>query len=387
MTGDWWRMGEHEAAWFEAPSLTTAASTATAIIAVAPEAHLEVRDQGLRVRLTARSDAAAVARIVATAGLVAQPAGLQRVRLVLASDDPTVADFWGGVLSYAAGEGDLTDPLHRDPDVHLIPRADTGSARNRIHVDVVRPAAVVAEVTPGEGGPPYGLCHADADGNDLDLVPGDSLGEDETTADWDVVFAAMACYLVSSVQQRALVEAAAALAQDAGFPLLIDAPPGRVILDSGKDMADPDAHGLDVDFAPLAAALQAAARRIGARPATGAARLVQVVYAVSDIPAARRFWSAALGYGADRREGVTDLVDPRRCGPVLVFQYLDADAERRAQRDRLHLELEIPDAVAADRVAAALASGGRVIGQEPGRWRLADPDGNEVVFLACDPVS
>ena len=59
----------------------------------------------------------------------------------------------------------------------------------------------------------------------------------------------------------------------------------------------------------------------------------------------------------------------------------------RAQRDRLHLELEIPDAVAADRVAAALASGGRVIGQEPGRWRLADPDGNEVVFLACDPVS
>ena len=54
----------------------------------------------------------------------------------------------------------------------------------------------------------------EADGNDLDLVPGDQLGEDAATSDWDVVFAAMACYLVSSAQQHALIEAAATLAAD-----------------------------------------------------------------------------------------------------------------------------------------------------------------------------
>ena len=43
----------------------------------------------------------------------------------------------------------------------------------------------------------------------------------------------------------------------------------------------------------------------------------------------------ALGYTVDRRDEVSDIHDPRRLNPVLVFQELDAsDTERRRQRNR-----------------------------------------------------
>src|SRR6185295_13002166 len=100
----------------------------------------------------------------------------------------------------------------------------------------------------------------DPDGNEVDLVPGDSLGERIETADWHAVFSAMACYRTTSLtQQRALAAAAAALADDTGFPLLVDLRPGLAIIDSGKDQWDADAHGLELDFTVLAENLQTAA--------------------------------------------------------------------------------------------------------------------------------
>lgn len=63
---------------------------------------------------------------------------------------------------------------------------------------------------------------------------------------------AMACYRdTSPTQQRDLAAAAAALADDTGFPLLVDLRPGLVIIDSGKDQWEDDAHGLELDFTEL----------------------------------------------------------------------------------------------------------------------------------------
>jgi len=58
----------------------------------------------------------------------------------------------------------------------------------------------------------------------------------------------MACYRITSpTQQRDLGAAAAALADDTGFPLLVDLRPGLVIIDSGKDpWGEDDAHGLEL---------------------------------------------------------------------------------------------------------------------------------------------
>ena len=140
-------------------------------------------------------------------------------------------------------------------------RSEPRPLRNRIHLDVVRPAAAVRQANLGQASGRYGVCHTDPDGNEVDLVPGGALGEGIGTADWQAVFSAIACYRVTSPsQQRDLATAAAALAADAGFPLLVDLRPGLVIIDSGKDQWEDDVHDLEVDFTELAGTVQSAAR-------------------------------------------------------------------------------------------------------------------------------
>ena len=81
-----------------------------------------------------------------------------------------------------------------------------------------------------------------------------------------------------------------------------------------------------------------------------------------------------LGY---RQVGDEDLIDPHFQGPPLWFQQMDAP---RPQRNRIHIDLYVPHDQAEARVAAALAAGGHVVGDEnaPGWWTLADAEGSEV---------
>ena len=193
----------------------------------------------------------------------------------------------------------------------------------------------------------------------------------------------MVCYRISSpAQQRELAAAAAALADDAGFPLLVDLRPGLVIIDSGKDQWEEDAHGLKLDFTDLAGNLQTAAREIGATADPGLPRFAQLFLDAADVAAVRAFWVAALGYTPDRRTETSDIHDPRRLNPVLVFQELDAsETERRRQRNRIHLELAVPSDLAQTRLATAIAAGGRLLDESVDRWRVADPEGNELVIV------
>ena len=310
---------------------------------------------------------------------------LQQLSLVVESTNTAeVSRFWQGVLGYAADrDGGLVDPLRRDPALRFRQEAEARPLRNRIHLDVVRPAAVVEQVGLGEASGPWGVRHADPDGNEVDLVPGDPLGETTRTADWQAVFSAMACYrTTSSTQQGDLAVAAARLAEEAGFPLMLDLRPGLVVLDSGKDQWDADAHGLSLDFTDLAASLQTAARALGATADPGLPRFVQVFLDAADVEAVRAFWLAVLGYVPDRREGPSDIVDPRRLNPVLLFQQADtSETERLRQRNRIHVELAVPPDLAEARIAVAVAAGGRLLDESPGCWRVADPDGNELVIV------
>ena len=95
----------------------------------------------------------------------------------------------------------------------------------------------------------------------------------------------------------------------------------------------------------------------------------------------RAFWRAVLGYELDTRPFVTDIFDPRQLAVPLFFQPMSADdTARRAQRNRTHIDVFVPDDQAEARVAAALAAGGRVVydAEAPEWWTLADPEGNEV---------
>jgi Glyoxalase-like domain len=80
----------------------------------------------------------------------------------------------------------------------------------------------------------------------------------------------------------------------------------------------------------LAGNLQTAARELGATADPGLPRFAQLFLDAADVDAVRAFWAAALGYTHDRRTWNTDIYDPRRLNPVLVFQELDAsETERR----------------------------------------------------------
>ncbi len=392
--GDWRVVDGLTTAWFDARSLTEGAALAARVTQVAPGAAVDVRASGVRVRLESDEEAAGLAGAICdearALGLVADPAVLQALNVVLESPDPsTLRPFWRGALGDVTEVGDrLVDPLRRDPAFAIRESSEERPLRNRIHVDVVRPSDAVEHAGLGEASGPYGVCHADADGNEVDLVPGGPLDESdepsEATSDWQTVFSAVAAYRVtSSAQQRDLAGAAAALADAAGFPLLIDLRPGFVVLDTGKDQGDAEAHGLDLDFADLAARLQTAAREIGATADLAVPRFVQLALDAADVAAVRAFWAAALGYVHDRRTNLTDLVDPRRLNAVVMFQDIDVeDTERRRQRNRILLELAVPADLAAARVAAIVAAGGRLLDETGTRWRLADPEGNELVVVA-----
>jgi hypothetical protein len=383
---DWRSVDGVATAWFDAPSLRDAAALAARVAELSAELVVDLRATGARVRLDSDAHAEAVSAAARDLGLAANPAVLQHLTVVLESANPPgVRGFWQRVLDYIPGQdGGLTDPLRRDPAIRIRHSTEPRPLRDRIHLDVGRPAAVVEQASPGEPSGPYGIRHTDPDGNEVDLVPGAALGETAATADWQTVFSAMACYRISSpAQQRDLAAAAAALADEAGFPLLVDLRPGLVILDSGKDQWEEDAHGLELDFTELAGSLQAAARELGATADPGLPRFAQLVLHAADVAAVRAFWVAALGYTCDRRPEATDTHDPRRLNPVLVFAEIDAsETERRRQRNRIHVELAVSSDLAQTRLATAVAAGGRLLDESENRWRVADPEGNELVIVS-----
>ncbi len=392
MTGlgtDWRRIDGVTTAWFDARSLTEGAVLAGRVVELSPRSAVDLRSSGLRVRLDAYVDAdahaTAVSAVAHDLGLTARPDVLQQLSIVLESGDPpAVGRFWQRALDYTPDVGGgLADPMRRDPAIRIRPSAEPRPLRNRVHLDVVRPAAAVEQAGLGEASGPWGLCHLDPDGNEVDLVPGEGLGDGTGTADWQAVFSAMACYrATSATQQRDLAVAVAALSDDTGFPLLVDLRPGLVVIDSGKDQWDRDAHGLEVDFTDLAGKVQTAARQLGATVDPGLPRFVQLFFDAADVDAVRAFWVAALGYTPDRRAGVSDIYDPRRLDPVLVFQQLDAsDTERRRQRNRIHVELAVPADLVPTRLATMVAAGGRLVDESEGRRRVADPEGNELVMV------
>ena len=173
----------------------------------------------------------------------------------------------------------------------------------------------------------------------------------------------------------------AALAVAAGGP----AAQGHLMVDIRSDCAvlrlqSADAGavtGRDVRLAgSVAAALAERGRRL--TPGAGAVLALEIAIDALDIPAVRPFWQAITGYVDEYGPSdLTDaLIDPLGRGPAIWFQQMDAP---RPQRNRIHLDLDVPHDAAHGRIEAALAAGGRLVSdaQAPAFWVLADPEGNE----------
>jgi 4a-hydroxytetrahydrobiopterin dehydratase len=130
---------------------------------------------------------------------------------------------------------------------------------------------------------------------------------------------------------------------------------------------------LTEDDADLADEITAAAAELGVPTDLDGLQMTQVAIDALSIPDVMAFWKAVLAY---ETFGDT-LVDPRREGPTVWFQQMDAP---RPQRNRIHIDVYLPQDQAQARIDAALAAGGRVVyeGHAPHWWTLADPEGNEV---------
>ncbi|HEY4609312.1 MAG TPA: VOC family protein [Ilumatobacteraceae bacterium] len=400
---DWRVLAFGANAWFATSSHAAGAELARRALTIGAAAeHLpevDVRATGVHVRTRSADvsgltdDDVDVARRVSIAarelGLVADPSVLQTVQLTVDTQKKgSVLGFWRAALAYdEVGDDLLVDPSRRDPSIWFQDIDVDRPLRNRLHLDVGVPPesaherVAAIEATGGRvvRSSSYHAAIADVDGNEIDVVPlqpdGD-LTDSPERADWRVLFSAMVHYPTDDPATAAdLAAAAAAVADDAGVEVLIDLRPSGVTVDSGKDRWE------DERFAAVAAGVQAAARNLALRADATPLRFVQVGIDAVDVPAVRSFWSAVLGYELDARPGITDIFDPRQLSVPLFFQPMSADeTERRAQRNRTHIDVFVPDDQAQARVAAALAAGGRVVydAEAPEWWTIADPEGNEV---------
>ncbi len=127
---------------------------------------------------------------------------------------------------------------------------------------------------------------------------------------------------------------------------------------------------LDVDLARTISGI-AAELDIAADPLA----VMHLEFAIDamDIPAVKPFWEAVLGYRSDKDD---DASDPFGRWPAVWFQQMD---EPRLQRNRIHIDVDVPHDAAQQRIDAALAAGGTLVSDAaaPAFWVLADPEGNE----------
>ena len=408
---DGWRVLSIGAScWFDAPCHAAGAELMRAIVDLvgdgATPPDIDLRRTGVHVRiatgpsgLTAAdaSFARAVSEIAGGLGLRPDPAALQSVQLVIdAVDTSAVVPFWRHVFDHEESEDGLVDPLCRDPSITFQQVDQPRPLRNRIHFDVMwaddtantRRAAVLANGGHVANDERLWVID-DPEGNEvcLPLGPTGTLGSEPDTEDWRDMGCGLSCYQTASFHESVdLAAAVARLADDAGKALMVDLRPGCVTLDSGKDQQETEEFGNDEGFMELARRVQAAARGMGltAHPSPRL-RFLQISIHAVDVPAVRPFWMAVFGY----RQGpyarlAQDIYDPRRLNPVFWFQQIDAtdaeDEERRAQRNRIHFDLYVPDDQVQNRIDAALAAGGRITDDShaPARWTITDPEGNEV---------
>ncbi|WP_130012184.1 VOC family protein [Serinicoccus sediminis] len=413
-TAEWSVLGDGAVAWFSAGSHAQPGSLACDVLDLCTGAgaalpDVDVRDTGVRIRLrdgdgsvAARADlATAVSTAARRLGLEPQPEVLLEVGLVVdTGHEDDVSAFWQSALGYDRdGRHGLVDPLRRHLPLRFQPLDSPRPLRNRLHLDSVAAQPVASGTVDHLARAGAQVAHhgyyatlADGEGNEVDVLPlptdADRWGEPDTD-DWRLVFSAVAVYPTATpVATAQLVRVSAELADRASLPLLVDVrgtgtprhhdderPQAVVVLDTGKDRWE-----MDERYLTLCQQIQREARTLGLTATPERARFVQVGIDAADVPATRSFWQAVLGYEPDPRQDVTDLVDPRRLGPVLFFQPLDReDTARRAQRNRLHLEAVVAHDDAEARTSTALRAGGSVVRDRgPAGWTLADPEGNEV---------
>ncbi|RYP88570.1 hypothetical protein EKO23_01365 [Nocardioides guangzhouensis] len=128
----------------------------------------------------------------------------------------------------------------------------------------------------------------------------------------------------------------------------------------------------------LARGVSAVAREHGAVADRAAVQEVQLAVAARPDDLDVGFWRAALGYAPLAED---NAVDPLGHGSTVWMQDLDPG---RPLRHAMHVDVSVAREQAEDRVASALAAGGRMVDDSsaPRYWTLSDRAGNRVCICA-----
>ncbi len=128
----------------------------------------------------------------------------------------------------------------------------------------------------------------------------------------------------------------------------------------------------DID---LARRISDIARQQGIDAKPSALSELELALDTADLGAVGPFWAALLTGSPESLIG-DEVGDPSGRVPPLWFQHTDA---YETPRQRFHIDLWVPHDISEERIAAAVAAGGRVIDDEeaPSFVLLADPDGNK----------
>ncbi len=134
----------------------------------------------------------------------------------------------------------------------------------------------------------------------------------------------------------------------------------------------------DIDLARRISEI-ARVQSIGTEP--NALTELELALDAADVTAVGPFWAALLTGSPDSHMG-DDVVDRGGRVPLLWFQHTDA---HETPRQRFHIDVWVPHDVAEERIAAAVAAGGRVVddNEAPSFVVLADPEGNKACVCTC----
>jgi len=197
----------------------------------------------------------------------------------------------------------------------------------------------------------------------------------EGVEDWVVLHGgAVAVYPVGSLAEAAaLADAIAEVPGLEGSGALMTIAADRLTVRLTRDL-----WMLEPEHADLARAVSAVARSRGVSADRGAVREVQLAISAKPDQIVLGFWRAVLGYDPMSPD---NAVDPLGHGTTVWMQELDPN---KPLRHAMHIDVSVAREHAEERVAAALAAGGRIVDESeaPTAWILADRAGNKVCIAA-----
>ncbi|MGN6678817.1 MAG: VOC family protein [Streptosporangiaceae bacterium] len=192
-------------------------------------------------------------------------------------------------------------------------------------------------------------------------------------ADWVVLHGgALAVFRVPSLADAARL--AEAVAQIPGLDgALITLSDGKLTVRLARGVFRLEERHVD-----LARAVSAVARECGATPDRTLAQEVSFAIAAQPDAIDVGFWRAVLGYDELADD---NAVDPLGHGSTVWMQDLDP---AKSLRHAMHVDVSVAREQAEQRLAAALAAGGRIVDDSaaPSAWILADRAGNRVCIAA-----